>query len=240
MQQELSVEKDLARHETYPFVVRFAEGLTPVSLGGLRDLLRETYRMVGQPFDYFPDHPIVVILYPEHDFYKIRTQSHQVAGLYDGKIRLPLRANGQTSQELQRILWHEYTHAVIHDFSKGRCPKWLNEGLATVQEARVVALDLAPVKTALQAEHLPSWASLWAWSDGELSDEALVLRYGQASLIAQYLVKLRGWIAMKKVLVRLGDGATIEAALKAEYRRTPAELEQEWSAWVRRELHVTR
>ena len=237
LQREATVEGDLARHDTYPFVVRFAEGQTPVDLGDLRLLLRDTYRMVGQQFNYFPDHAIAVILYPQGQFEQVKGLSHRVAGFYDGKIRLPMTAGLRTSQGLQRVFWHEYTHAVVHDLAKGKCPLWLNEGLAMVQEARVQPPDLDEMRQALQAKRLPSWSQLWQETEHSAAD-SLEVRYGEAYLIAHYLVKLRGWTQMAGLLKRLSVGVPIDDALKAEYRRPQAELEREWLAWARRELGV--
>ena len=234
LQREARVEQALTRSDTYPFVVRFAEGETPLDLGGLRGLLRETYRLVGQQFQYFPDHPIPVILYPQAAFEQVRGVSHQVAGLYDGKIRLPVQPGRRTGRELQRVLWHEYTHAVVHDLAKGRCPLWLNEGIATLQEARVQPPDLTPVREALRAGGVLPWTQLWGEQQYEVA--ALPLRYGQAYLIARYLVKLRGWTQLVSLLTRLGQETPLEEALRVAYQTDPGRLEAEWLAWVKREL----
>ena len=232
LEREAAVERNLARQDTHPFVVRFVEGQAPLELGELRLLFRDTYRLVGQSFDYFPDHPIAVILYPEDQFERVRGLSHQVTGLYDGKIRLPVTARMQESKELQRILWHEYTHAVVHDLSKGRCPLWLNEGLAGLQEARVRPPELAAFRAALQEGQIVPWRQLW--QEEMYETQTLKLRYQEAYLVAQYLVRLRGWAQVVSLLKRLSFGAPMEDALKAEYKSDPARLEQEWLAWVRR------
>ncbi len=235
VRRELKVEKGLSRSDTYPFVVRFAQGETPVELGELRGLLRETYRLVGQPFQYFPSYAITVILYPEKDFEGVKGIAHQVAGLYDGKIRLPLTKNLKATGSLKAILWHEYTHVIVHDLAKGKCPTWLNEGIATAQEARVRAIDLAPVRLAFRKGALPSWDTLWqeAYSGSAASLPAL---YGQGYLIVQFLVKKAGMPALLSLLKRLSWGVPILDALKAEYHVDPATLEKEWLAWARRTL----
>lgn len=235
--KELSVERTMARSDTYPFVVRFAQGRTPEALGDLRALLRDAYRLVGQSFGYFPEHPIPVILYPETEFQQVRGLSHQVAGFYDGKIRLPLRPGLRTTQELQRIFWHEYTHAIVHDVAKGRCPMWFNEGVATLQEGRVRAPDLSRVREARRAGRLVPWHVLWEEQQYHLADRAgTELRYQQASLIAQYLVKRGHWSQLTNLLKRMGQGAPMEEALRAEYHVAPAQLEREWATWLRREV----
>ena len=224
---ERPLEADLARADTHPFVVRFAEKAAGVDLGSVRQLLRDTYRQVGQSFGYFPDYPIAVLLYPESDFNQVKGLSHEALGLFDGKIRLPLKG-----AKLKRVLWHEYTHLVVHDLSKGRCPLWLNEGIATVQEARVEAFPLTEVKKALKQGVAFPWE--WLWSQQGYPGEALPLYYQQSYLIVRYLVKRFGWKGMVRVLERLGSGQPISEALQAQYKERPKELERKWLSWAKR------
>lgn len=237
LQRETPVENGLARADTHPFVVRFAEEDGAVDLGDLRQLLRETYRLVGQSFDTFPDYPITVLLYPEEDFAKAEGLSHPAAGLFDGKIRLPLRKSVpgspfSPSLELKRVLWHEYTHALVHDLSRGRCPVWLNEGIATLQEARVQRPQLTQLKKALDEGRVVSWDTLW--SQQEYKEESLLLYYQQSYRIADYLVERFGWKGIKGLLERLSQGYPMADALRAQYKEEPNALEKEWLSWLKR------
>ena len=234
LKKESVLENSLARSDTYPFVVRFSREEGTVDVGGLRQLLRDTHRQVGQQFQYFPDHAITVILYPESDFEQVKGVSHQIGGLYDGKIRLPLNPDDIMGDQLQRVLWHEYTHAVVHDLSKGICPLWLNEGIATLQEARVRAPDLDSVREALQGNQLVGWDELW---NLQQYDEArLRLHYVESYLIVQYLVKRWGWNGLVGLLKRLGQGTPIADAIRAQYKMDPKDLEKEWLNWIRRNV----
>ncbi len=232
LQQESSVEQSLARSDTRPFVLRFADGQIPIDLGSLRLMLRDTYRKVGQQLDYFPEHTITVILYPEADFEKVKSLSHPVGGLYDGKIRLPLKPGRMTGGRLERILWHEYTHALVHDLGKGRCPLWLNEGIAQVQEARVQPVDVTLFRTAWKQKQLPAWDSLW--NATEYQAASMAVNYQTSYVIAQYLVKRWGWSELVGLLQKLGQGYPMSDALKAQYKEEPAVIEQEWRSWLRR------
>ena len=231
--RETAIENSLTRSDTYPFIVRFAEGQGSVDLGSVRILLRDAYRQVGQQFQYFPDHSITVILYPRAAFEQVKGISHQVGGLYDGKIRLPLNSGYGSDTEIQRILWHEYTHAIVHDLARGRCPLWLNEGLATVQESRVVPVQLQDFTAALREGKLFPWDQFW---DKPYEESQLRLCYEQAYVIAQYLVKRWGWEKMVGLLNRLGQGYPIADAIRAEYKSDPADIEKEWLSWAKRQL----
>jgi len=233
LERETAIERDLSRNDVHPFIVRFAQGRIPIETDALRQMLRDTYRKVGQSFAYFPDHPITVLLYPPADFDKVRGVSHQVLGFYDGKIRLPIQAGGLPGEELERVLWHEYTHALVHDLSKGKCPLWLNEGIATLQESRVRPVDVGVAKKAFQAGQLPRWRQLWGQG---YRASALAEDYQTAYLLAQYLVKRWGWRELVDLLKRLGQGYPVEDALRAQYGSDPAGIEKEWQRWLRNRL----
>ena len=234
LSQEKRVEQGLARSDTHPFVVRYASGEIPVDLGELKEILREAHRRVGQSFGYFPDHSITILLYPEQDFLKVRNVSHEVTGLYDGKIRLPILSGRASRLLLESTLWHEYTHAIVHDLSKGRCPMWLNEGLAELQESRIQAPDLRLARAAQAEGKLPAWDQLW--SQQGYQPDTIHLNYQVSYWIAKYLVDRFGWSRMVGLLKRFDQGSSMPDALRAEYRADPVVLEKEWRSWLRRRL----
>ena len=235
LEKESQVERSLTRSDTHPFIVRFAEGQSSVDLGSIRVLLRDAYRMIGQHFEYLPDDRIAVILYPAADSDRVKGISHQVGGLYDGKIRLPLDNHSGSIQRMQGILWHEYTHALVHDLSKGRCPAWLNEGIATVQESRVYPIDLSLARKALEAKKMVGWNEYWD-KPYPTDETQRYLYYQQAYLIARYFSSRWGWRQMVSLLNRLGQGYPLGDAIRAEYKIDPAVLEKEWLQWTRRQL----
>ena len=55
------------------------------------DLLKEAYSDIGKKLDLFPADPVTVILYSERDFAVATGAPFWVGGLYDGKIRIPVR-----------------------------------------------------------------------------------------------------------------------------------------------------
>src|SRR5262245_66629907 len=56
------------------------------------------------------------------------------AAAYDGRIRVPIAGTFQPREELDRILSHEFVHALVTRLGGRAVPAWLNEGLATVLE----------------------------------------------------------------------------------------------------------
>ena len=92
-------------------------------------ILKEAYRQIGRELNYYPDQDITVILYNGKTFFDVTRSPGWAGGLYDGKIRIPIHGYEGQEKDLERILFHEYTHALVHLLAKD-CPLWLNEGLA--------------------------------------------------------------------------------------------------------------
>src|SRR5205814_97190 len=80
---------------------------------------------------------------------RYNTEAPSWAGaLNDGKLRIPIGGVDAMNPELGRVLEHELTHSFIRSMARGRCPTWLNEGLAQLMEPRSAAMfsqELVPL-----------------------------------------------------------------------------------------------
>ena len=94
------------------------------------ELLEQQYWRIGQTLTAYPPNPITVVLYTEQQFRDITQAASWVAGRYDGRIHIPMRGALERTEELNRILGHEFVHAVVHSLGGEDVPAWLNEGLA--------------------------------------------------------------------------------------------------------------
>jgi tetratricopeptide (TPR) repeat protein len=99
------------------------------------DVLESAYWRVGTALYTFPDHVITVVLYTQEQFRDTTRSPAWAAGAYDGRIRIPMRgALERQPGELERVLTHELTHAMIRAIAPRGVPTWLNEGLAVMFE----------------------------------------------------------------------------------------------------------
>ncbi len=89
------------------------------------------------------------------------------AGLYDGRIRLPVEEDAD-ADIFEATLLHEVTHAVLHR-AGFHLPTWLGEGLAQWVEGKDVLHARRRLQDAARAGQLPSASALreqWVtWSD---------------------------------------------------------------------------
>ncbi|MCZ6751463.1 MAG: hypothetical protein O7E51_06505 [Acidobacteria bacterium] len=92
--------------------------------------LERQYWELEVALDFAPREPIVVILYAAEQF---RNITQAPGALNDGKIRVPVQGLSSVTGDLARVLKHELAHSFVHRLALGRCPAWLNEGLALME-----------------------------------------------------------------------------------------------------------
>ncbi len=231
--QELPVESDFERVSQASFDIRYQEGLESAIGFDVRDVLLQARREVGSDFAYWPKHRLVVLVYSAESFRKLRQETPEwVGGQFDGKIRVPLPSKQLNPQTVKAILFHEYTHAVIQDIANGKCPTWLNEGLAEYEGRRQMAGPMVQFLRAHQEGRLTPWKDL---SDGfsmALTADAVSLSYQESYTIAAYLIERYGFWRIRRILKAVGEGQAWDAVLADEVRLKLKTLEANWQAWL--------
>jgi tetratricopeptide (TPR) repeat protein len=135
LRDEPSPEKGFFQSQSAHFTVLFEGRADDEMARRAVDLLESAYWRVGTALYTFPDHVITVVLYTEEQFRDTTRSPSWAAAAYDGRIRIPMRgALEQAPGELERVLTHELTHAMIRATAPRGVPTWLNEGLAVMFE----------------------------------------------------------------------------------------------------------
>ncbi len=228
---EHAVEKRFDRVGNLHFDLRYQGEIPRSSAVDLQSVLEQARKEVGRDFSYFPQHRVVVLVYSEAAFRQVRRGPDWVGGVYDGKIRVPFPEHTPALVSLRSTLYHEYTHALIHDLTRGRCPVWLNEGLAEFVEAKTRPPQLQQLQAALRSNQLLPWDQL----DGcfQSRDAAIAaLAYQQSYSIVAYLDQQYRFHRIRGVLEALSHDATLDDALQTEFRLTTQQLEQRWRRWL--------
>lgn len=228
---EQAVEKQFDRAGNVHFDLRFQDGIGYSTAYDLRKVLDQARRDVGRDFGYWPRHQIVVLVYSEEAFKQVRQGPDWIAGLYDGKIRIPFPRSPAAQESLKSTLVHEYTHAIIHDITSNRCPVWMNEGLAEFEEARTRKPNLQHLQQAVDNNRLIPLASLDSAFKSRDPNVA-TLGYQQSYALVNYLNEKYRFFRIRKILDQVAQGVSIEQALQSELRLSPSQLEQRWQRWL--------
>jgi tetratricopeptide (TPR) repeat protein len=220
IERETRAEAGLQRDVTPHFVVKWRPGNDTESRRALLALLDGARERVVARLGEAPRERVTVVFYDAAQFQDVARVHAWVTGLFDGKIRLPAGGALPRRPELERILIHEYAHAVIHDLARGRAPRWLHEGLAQ-------ALEGAPVDPLLRVPGRPTLVGLEALlAEGDPARART--GYEIALWVVHDLLDRGGMPAMRELMTRLGRGEPIETAMPAVYGLRLAELEDQW------------
>ena len=216
-ERELAAGRDYAYSAAAHFTLRYDGALDQDLVAQLTDFLEDRFRDLTQTYRHAPSQAITVLLYPQQAFHDVTQAGSEVAGLYDGKIRVPMGGLKKLDPGAQRVLTHELIHAFVQSKSRGNCPRWLHEGLAQVAEPRTLRRsDLATLRRTVRADSSATWP-----------DQAFT--YAGALSLTQFLAERRGFDLLVALLGRLGDGETLDAAFSALYGSTYAELAAAWA-----------
>ena len=184
------------------------------------EVLDRAYWRIGQLLGSYPSEPIGVVLYTGEQFRDITRAPSWAAGAYDGVIRVPMRGALDQREELDRVLSHEFTHALIRTLASRGVPAWLNEGLATALETG--NLGWAEKQAAAQPP-VPLRALQSGF--GRFSGAQAQLAYATSALAARRLLEEAGGFAVANLLRDLGDGVTFETAFLHRIQRPFAEFQ---------------
>jgi len=182
--------------------------------------LDRAYWRIGQELGTFPNEPIRVVLYTAEQFRDITRSPSWAAGAYDGTIRVPMRGALDDPKELDRVLAHEFTHALIRTLASRNVPTWLNEGIAAAMEAG--DLDWAN-KFEAQTRRVPLRALQSGF--GRFTGAQAQLAYATSALAARRLLEEAGGFAIANLLRDLGEGVAFEAAFLHRIQRPFAEFQ---------------
>jgi tetratricopeptide (TPR) repeat protein len=232
LRKDNEFEVRMGRSDAAHFIIRFdgGENATAGHLIGI--LLEEAYAKVGSDLNFYPDDRVEALLYSRENFRDITRSPSWAGALFDGRIKIPAGGVYEKTAELEKAVFHEYTHALVKRISKGRAPTWLNEGLAQYEEGR----DISGY-----ADYLKNVASTGKVRLKHLEGSFMGLDSNSASLA--YLISLSatshiirdfGVFSVKRLLEKLGEGMTMDEAVQASLYLSYEELEKSWLDSLRR------
>jgi len=179
------------------------------------DALERAAARIGGVLSHSPIAPIAVVLYTNEQFRDITRAPLWAGGAFDGTIRIPMRGALADAAEFDRVLAHEYTHALVYDLAKRGVPTWLNEGLAAALER-----DRTPEPPPV-AIPLGSLVESFGRFGGAEAQQA----YVASAFAVQRLLDAHGGFTMTSLLRDLGDGADFATAFADRFQQPFAEFD---------------
>jgi tetratricopeptide (TPR) repeat protein len=234
LERETKVEADFRQQESVHFVLRYEGSQVSDDLRSqIIGVLEEHYKTLQNDLGSAPKNAISVSLYTQEAFFDVTQVPAWTSALNDGKLRIPISGIIRATPELVRVLHHELTHSFIQQITHGHVPQWLNEGLAQMEEPKSTSplgVRLASLYVAGQQIPLNRLeGSFLSYSQGEAS-----VAYAESLAAVEYIRSMYGMSDLARILMRLGQGESIEAALRNTIHGGYAQLENEITDYLKK------
>ena len=225
-ERDASAEASYSEHESSHFTLRYEGKQTPDSLRNqLLAALESDYDDLVRQLGISPHDSIPVILYTEQTFFDVTQAPSWSGAIFDGKLRIPVQGLSSVTPDLARVLKHELAHSFISQISGGRCPQWLNEGIAQLVEPKMLSSGSRLAELYRAGREIPLNALEGGFT--RFSTMEAMVAYEESLAAVQYISDSYGMSDLQRILERLGQGSSTEAALRAVIHSDYGQLEGE-------------
>jgi len=215
-----SFQQALSPHFTVLFEGPAEQRLAARAIEGLEI----AYWRIGTTLLTYPSAVLTVVLYTEEQFHDITRSPSWAGGAFDGKIRVPMRGALDHPGELEKVLAHELTHALVKSLASHGVPTWLDEGLAVVFEAGELGWAEQSVRRA------PALIPLQELQNGfvKLPQDQVLLAYAESGLVVQALLERGNALSVAQFIQDLGQGAVFADAFERRFFIAYEEFAATW------------
>ena len=231
-QREQSVESDFTQNETSHFVLHYegeqtSDALRRQILAALEADYDDLARDLGTP----PRDNILVTLYTNTVFFDVTHAPAWAGALNDGKLRIPVSGLTSVTPELARVLKHELAHSFIASLASGRCPTWLNEGIAQFLEPRNLGSDGHPLAQLFKAQQdIP--LNMLEGGFARFNEVKASIAYAESLAAVSYINDSYGMSDVQRILERLSQGSSAEAALRSTIHSDYGQFESDLGRYL--------
>ena len=231
-QREDNVESEFAQRESSHFVLHYEGKQTSESFRGqIISTLESDYDDLARDLGTPPRDNILVTLYTEQAFFDVTHAPSWSGAINDGKLRIPISGLSSMTPELARVLKHELAHSFINQLSAGRCPPWLHEGIAQLLEPKSLGGDGRQLAQLFKSQrNIPLNALEGSFM--RFSGVEAYVAYAESLAAVSYINESYGMGDIQRILQRLSQGSSTEAALRAIIHSDYGQLESEIAKYL--------
>jgi tetratricopeptide (TPR) repeat protein len=231
-QREQTAEAEFSQGESTHFVLHYegkqtSEAFRAQILQALESDYDDLARDLGNP----PHDNILVTLYTEQAFFDVTHAPTWSGAINDGKLRIPVNGLNSVTPELARVLKHELAHSFITQLSGGRCPPWLHEGIAQFLEPKSLGGDGHQLSLLFKAQqNIPLNALEGSFLS--FSGSQAYLAYAESLAAVSYINDSYGMSDIQRILERISQGSSTEAALRATIHSDYGQFEADLAKYL--------
>jgi hypothetical protein len=231
-QREQTAESNFSQGESIHFVLHYEGHQTPDALRAqiiatLESDYDDLVRDLGTP----PRDNILVTLYTEQAFFDVTNAPSWSGAINDGKLRIPVNGLSSMTPELAHVLKHELAHSFITQLSAGRCPMWLHEGIAQFVEPRSLSSQGRQLSQLFKTQReIP--LNVLEGSFMSFNGAQAYVAYAESLAAVSYINDSYGMSDIQRILERLSQGNSMEAALRTTIHSDYGQLESDLARYL--------
>ncbi|HIM11272.1 TPA: hypothetical protein EYM26_10750 [Candidatus Poribacteria bacterium] len=195
-------------------------------------ILERTCNFVGYRLNFFPPDPVKVYIEEKHlaksSYNDLDTFPDWAPAYYDGTIRIRCCNYSMSGLGvLQTLIRHEWTHLLVDLITDGKCPTWIDEGLAMSIARQMFSFEMEYLQTAnrngaiLRLQQLNKPFS-------QIDDRQRRLAYYQAHAIFLDLIEQFGFSSICVLLGLIGSGEKPEDAIQQTFGKPTVQIFSDW------------
>ncbi len=234
IRREIETEKNNIEYRSVHFRISYSPAISAKDISDAAWELEQAYQKFRMFLGGAPQTDISVVFYSSKEkFATTHDLTYNVAGLYDGKVRLPIPDNPNW-ETLRNTLSHELAHAFLFDIAGEAIPAWINEGFAEFLGAGADRSTPSLDETVrLNRKFIP--LSELSVSVKNLKNNTQVsLAYDESFSIAKYINSRFGLFGIQKLLQAIKRGLPEEQAIQQSLLMSPDMIQQAWEFQVRK------
>jgi hypothetical protein len=232
-ERELSAESNFSQNESSHFNLHFeGKETSEIFRRDLMATLESEYDDLVRDLGYSPRNNIAVTLYTQQTFFDVTRAPAWTGAINDGKLRIPVSGIARMTSELARVLKHELTHSFVSQISAGRCPTWLQEGIAQIEEGRSSTSYGHPLEQMFADGNEIPYNMLEGSFLGFSPREATVA-YAESLATTEYIRDSYGMSEIPRILEHLSQGSSTESALRTSIHSDYRQLRDEMAHWLK-------
>jgi tetratricopeptide (TPR) repeat protein len=231
-ERDAKTEQDFREGQTSHFVLKYSGSAQPELAGEILRILEIHFDQISAMLNYSPPEPIGVILYTGQQFEDITRAPSWVGAINDGRIRVPVQGLTTVNDQLSRVLRHELTHSFLQQKTRGRCPAWLQEGIAQwVEGRRSSATAAGLLATYDQHSAIPLSSLEISWM--QLSNTGAAFAYSWSLAAVETILANGNMPTLVQLIDAVTSTGSTESAIRQVLHESYADLDKQTADYLR-------
>jgi len=236
LRQELEAERDFVTLRGEHFTIKYHPEQDKAFVESVLKDLEESYTRLSKELKVKSIPKIIVKIYPDLRWFQQAASTPEwfkggVAKSKENKILLATPKRPKNIERLHIVLSHELTHIFMDLITHGNRPGWLNEGMAIWMSGD--EKDVKPLAEAIRkGEFIPLKRLEEPFLRNIKNPEEMRLAYIESYLTVQILSEKNGKGSLIKFLESLSEGDDFEEALKRNFNKDYASLEEDLKKYI--------